>query len=341
MASESPPFWWQKPDWRAVLLWPVSLAWGPIAARRARRAGRVAFELPVISVATLAFGATGRTMIAMELARAAARTGRRPGILVSGPQGASSQPHMVDPHHDLDRHVGGEALELARSAPTIVCSDALAGARALAAEGRDLVIVADGRMTDTLSPDRVVVVAGARRGLGNGFVVPAGPVRAPLTALLAQAHVVVRLGEGDGADRVVRLASRAARPVIEARTRLAPDIALDARPALAFGAIGDNEVLFEALRRAGVELAVTRSFPDGHHYAEDELADLLSVAEAGGLRVLTTRRDLDRVRQSGNAGAALAAHARAVVPEMSFEPVGALEALVQDAVTDWRIGRGV
>ncbi|HMO07510.1 MAG TPA: hypothetical protein PKD10_07650, partial [Paracoccaceae bacterium] len=50
-----------------------------------------------------------------------------------------------DVHHV---HVGGEALELARAAPTVICSDAVAGARALAAEGCDLIIVADGRMAD-------------------------------------------------------------------------------------------------------------------------------------------------------------------------------------------------
>src|SRR5690606_24936948 len=124
--------------------------------------------------------------------------------------------HRVDRHHDLTRHVGGEALELARAAPTVVCSDLAAGARALAAEGCDLIVVSDGRMADRLAPDRLVVVADARRGLGNGFVAPAGPVRAPLTSLLSQAHVLVRLGEGDRADAAVRLAARAARPVIEA-----------------------------------------------------------------------------------------------------------------------------
>lgn len=333
MASEAPPFWWQKPDWRAALLWPASALWGLVTARRMRRAGPPGFDLPVVSVATLAVGATGRTMLAVALARAAKRIGRRPGLLTTGPAGASSAPHRVDAHHDLVRHVGGEAVELARAAPTVVCADPLAGARALAAEGCDLIVLADGRFAGNLAADRVVVVADARRGLGNGFVVPAGPVRAPLTALLAQAHAVVRLGEGAAADPVVRLASRAARPVIDARIGLPPGLA---SPALAFCAIGDNDAFFEALERAGVDLVERRGFADGHAYAEDELADLAAVAEARGLPVLTTRRDLERVRQAGAAGEALLMRARAVEPVLSFDPAEALEALLRDTVLDWR-----
>jgi tetraacyldisaccharide 4'-kinase len=340
-SSEAPPFWWQKADWRAALLWPVSLAWGPIAARRASATRKVDFELPVISVSTLAIGATGRTLIAIEMARAAQNAGRRPGLLTAGPPGTPAAPHRVDAHHDLIRHVGGEALELARVAPTVICSDLPAGARALAADGCDLIVIADGRMSDRLAPDRLVVVADARRGLGNGYVVPAGPVRAPLVTLLRQAHAVVRLGEGDAADGVVRMAARAARPVIEARVELAGDLAGDGRPALALAAIGDNEAFFETLRRAGVSVAVTRGFADGHLYAADELADLEALAAAQDLRVVTTARDLDRLKQAGEAAAPLLRRAVAARPAVTFDPVDALEALVRDAVLDWRSRRSV
>ncbi len=336
MAGDAPPFWWQKPDWRAALLWPASLLWGPLAARRLRARRQLAFELPVISVTTLAIGATGRTLIAIELARAARATGRRPGLLSSGPPGTSSAPHRVDARHDLARHVGGEALELARAAPMVVCSDMLAGARALAAEGCDLVIVADGRMADRLRPDRLVVVVDARRGLGNGRVVPAGPVRAPLPAQLRQAHALVRLGEGAAADRLVRLAARAARPLIEARIRLKEGAVPPGRPALALASIGDNGAFFETLRRAGADVRVERGFPDGHAYADDELAELEKIAAADGLTVLTTRRDRDRIGQSGEAGATLLPRTVAVEPVLTFDPSDALETLVRDAVADWR-----
>ena len=256
-------------------------------------------------------------------------------MLVSGAPGAASSPRRVDPHHDLVRHVGGDALELASTAPTVVCSDALAGARALAAEGCDLMIIADGRMGEQLRADRRVVVADARRGQGNRFVVPAGPVRAPVTAMLREAHVMVRLNEGDAADRLVRLASRAARPVVEARTRL-PAGSVPMRPVMALAAVRDNEGFFDSLRRAGAEIAVAKGFPDGHLYAPDELADLESVAAAGDLAVLTTRRDLNMLRQAGPAAEPLLARTRALAPEVTFDPAGALEALVRDAVADWR-----
>ncbi len=339
MATEAPPFWWQKADWRAVTLWPASLVWGRIAAQRMARQKRIEFELPVISVSTMAIGATGRTLLAMALAEAAIDAGRRPGILTAGPRGTSGAPHRVDSHHDLARHVGDEALELASVAPTVVAADAAAGARALAADGCDLVLLADGRVSDRLAADRIVIVVEASRGLGNGFVAPAGPVRAPITSQLRQAHALVRLGSGDTADRLVRLASRAGRPVIDARISLDGAAAVVGRRLLAFAGLGDNAPFFAALKRAGAEVVQTRNFVDGHAYAQDELQDLIAAADAQQLELVTTRRDLLRLRQGGEAALAVARRALTVTPQLGFDPADGLQALVRGAIDAHRSRR--
>jgi tetraacyldisaccharide 4'-kinase len=213
MIEDIPPFWWRKAGWQAWLLWPVSLVVGQIAARRLRSRSKESFDLPVLCVAALAIGAAGRTEVAMALAKAAKRMGHRPGLIVAGGSGA---PHLVDLRHDLAKHVGDEALQLARAAPTMLCSDRVAAARALAADGCDLIVIADGQVGERLLADRTLLVVDAARGVGNGHVVPAGPVRAPLVDQFRQVDAVLKLAGGDGADRIVRLASRAARPVYEA-----------------------------------------------------------------------------------------------------------------------------
>lgn len=332
MAGEAPPFWWEKADWRAALLWPASLIYGRLAARRLDRARRETFELPVLCVATFALGATGRTQVAMALARTARAMGRRPGLVVRGAGNA----HRVDAAHDLPRHVGDTALELAQVAPTAIASDRISAARQLAGDGCDIIIVADGQVGEEIATDYCLVVAEARRGIGNGFMPPAGPVRAPLTSQLAFADAVLKLGTGEGADRIVRLASRAGRPVYEAALSPAGETPLAGRRFLAFAGIGDPAQFFEAVEAAGGEIVDKRPYGDGHPYAEDELQSIMAAADAAACEIVTTGKDALRLAHSG--GAAEQFRPRLVVlrTETEFELARIPETILADALEAFR-----
>lgn len=336
MIEEIPPFWWRKPGWQAWLLWPVSLIAGWIAARPLRARHREDFDLPVLCIATLAIGASGRTEVAMALALSASRMGRRPGLIAAGPSGAFAAPHRVDPHHDIARHVGDEALQLARAAPTMVCGDRVAAARALAADGCDLVIIADGHVSEPLLADRTLVVADASRGVGNGFVVPAGPVRAPLVEQFRNASALLKLGDGDGADHVVRHAARAARPVYEAAIVAAPTTVLKGRRLLAFAGTVGPEQFFDTVRAAGGQIEIERRFADGHLYADDELQELSSAAAAAGLGIVTTPRDAARLAHGTAAASEFRRHLAVLDTQVVFELQQVPETIVRDTVEEWR-----
>lgn len=336
MIEEIPPFWWRKPGWQAWLLWPVSLIAGWIAARPLRVRHREDFDLPVLCVATLAIGASGRTEAAAALAAAAKRIGHRPGLIAAGPSGAFAAPHCVDLHHDIARHVGDEALQLARAAPTMIGGDRIAAARALAADGCDLVIIADGQVSEPLLADRTLVVADAARGVGNGFVVPAGPVRAPLVEQFRHASAVLKLGDGDGADHIVRLAARAARPVYEAVILAASGTDLAGRRLLAFAGTAGTAQFFDMVRAAGGEIEIERSFADGHLYADDELQELSATASAAGLGIVTTSRDAARLSHGTTVAAEFHRQLTVLDTQVAFELAHVPETIVRDTVEEWR-----
>jgi tetraacyldisaccharide 4'-kinase len=336
MIEEIPPFWWRKAGWQAAVLWPASLVVGRLAARRLRSRRRESFDLPVLCVAALAVGAAGRTEVAMALARAAALAGRRPGLIASGPSGAFASPHQVDTHHDLPRHVGDEALQLARAAPTVLCADRVAAARVLAAEGRDIVIIADGQVGERIAADLTLLVADAARGIGNGYVVPAGPVRAPLVDQFRQVDAVLRLGDGEGADRLVRLGARAARPVYEAAVVPAGAGKLKGRRLLAFaGTIAPGQ-FFAMVRAAGGGIEVERVFADGHLYADDELQELSDTAAKSDLAIVTTARDAARLAHGSPAAEDLRRRLIVMDTEVAFDLAHVPGTIVGDAVEKWR-----
>ena len=113
MASEAPPFWWDRPDWRSALLWPVSSIYGLAAARQMRHARRERTGMPVLCVGNPTVGGAGKTPIAIALAQQARRMGREPGFLSRGHGGSLGKPHLVDLHPDSAKSTGDEPLLLA------------------------------------------------------------------------------------------------------------------------------------------------------------------------------------------------------------------------------------
>ena len=122
----------------------------------------------------------------------------------------------------------------------------------------------------------LIVIDGAR-GIGNGRVIPAGPLRAPLSLQCERTDALLIVGDGNGADAVAARISAKGAPVL--RGHFAPDPAsveaLRGRPVLAFAGIGDPDRFFATLRASGIEVAVERPFPDHHPFSADDIAALL------------------------------------------------------------------
>lgn len=317
--SEAPPFWWEKADWRAWALWPASYIYGRIARMRLDNARRVATPLPVLCVGNLTVGGAGKTPVAIALARAAREAGRKPGFLSRGYGGSVAAPVLVDADHDTARHVGDEPLLLAAHAPVAVTPDRAAGAALLAAQGCDFVIMDDGFQSARIAIDYALIVVDGKRGIGNGHVIPGGPMRAPLVDQLRHGDAVLVVGEGDGGNRIVRQAARAAKPVHHAHIQPVNGQDFAGKGYLAFAGIGDPEKFFDTVEQSGGWVSVTRSFADHHMYSDDDLADLLATASAASLEIATTAKDAARLRNGSALAAQMLQRARVLEIGIAFE----------------------
>lgn len=302
-----PPFWWRRPGLAARLLAPIAGLYGAVAAARMRRGGARA-AVPVICIGNLTVGGGGKTPTAIAVARLFLRAGLRPVFLTRGYGGALAGPVSVGVNA-CAAQVGDEPLLLARIAPTIVARDRVAGAAAAAREPADLIVMDDGLQNPSLVKDAALVALDGRRGVGNGYGIPAGPLRAPLAAQLDRAHAVLVVGDaGESAREAMREAQRRGLPLFAGRLEPVGSAAaeLTGRRVLAFAGIADPGKFFATLADAGVAVAAQCGFPDHHRYSSADAAALIARAERDGLQLVTTEKDAARL-QGDPTTAALAA----------------------------------
>jgi tetraacyldisaccharide 4'-kinase len=303
----APGFWWRKSGAAAALLSPLAAICGSIAARRLAQSGE-RIGVPVICIGNPTVGGAGKTPTAIMVARMLAAAGGRPAFLTRGYGGKLSGPAQVEASHTA-ADVGDEPLLLARVASTVVSRDRVAGARLAIAAKASIIVMDDGFQNPALAKDLSILVIDGARGIGNGQVIPAGPLRAPLAPQLARAHAILIVG--DGAMPATNL------PTFHGR--LAPDRAalarLENRRVLAFAGIGDPQKFFATLAAAGINAQIQRGFTDHHRYRADEAAALIAEAERYDLALVTTEKDLVRL-QGDPALALLAARAQALPVEL-------------------------
>ena len=304
MKKAARSFWWKRGHPLALLLLPLSWLYGAISGALMRRARGARADVPVICVGNFTVGGTGKTPVAEALARAALASGRRPGFLLRGYGGNAKAALLVDPARHTFRDVGDEALMLSRIAPAAVSPARVDAAALLEQVGVDFIIMDDGLQSGRLAADLSLAVVDARRGFGNGYCLPSGPLRAPLCDQFPKVDLVLLNGAGDEAERVQALASDSGVAVERVRQKpVGVSSQLAGQDVLAYAGIGDPEKFFTTLRDLGANVRRTRALAD-HQPITDDVARSL-VSGAGALVPVTTAKDMARLAGEKGASAAL------------------------------------
>ena len=296
-----PAFWHRPPSWIAYLLLPLGAVYGAVAGLRMQRSGLDA-GIPVICVGNYHMGGAGKTPTVLALTRILRELGERPVVLSRGYGGRLRGPVMVDPRRHAAADVGDEPLMLSSTVPVAVSRDRVDGVALAKSQGASVILMDDGFQNPAVQKDAALIVIDSDRAVGNACVFPAGPLRAPLSAQLDRTDALVVVGEGTAAGAIAeKIASRPGRPVLSAH--LKPDgaalAALANKPVLAFAGIGDPLRFFRTLRANGIDVVRERAFPDHHPFSQDDIDALVAEARRDQLTLVTTEKDLVRLRKKG------------------------------------------
>jgi len=284
---------WSKRNLLTLALAPLSAAFLVAVKVRQKlyRSGVLSstkLAVPVIVVGNISVGGTGKTPLVLWITELLLGKGYHPGIVSRGYGGSGTVQAVTN--HSTASEVGDEPALLARRShvPIFVGPDRVDAARALlTANPRCNVIISDdGLQHYALQRDVEIAVVDARSGFGNGLLLPAGPLREPVSRLRS-VDAVVWNGSAEtensanayfmslGGDRLANVATSAqSLPVSEFRGKIVHALA----------AIGNPQRFFDHLRRHGLDLN-EHAFPDHYAFRPED------IAFAGDDVVLMTEKD--------------------------------------------------
>lgn len=271
MPLKTPEFWKHK-DGLAQWLRPLSCLY--LACHRLKMICAKPYKssVPVVCVGGAVAGGSGKTPVVHAILNLIREENlfENPVILTRGYGGKLKGPTLVDlsAHSAVD--VGDEAMLHAMHAPTIVSRNRMQGALLAAAMDADIVLMDDGLQNNSLAKDFTILVLDKDYGTGNGYVIPAGPLREPLEDVIARSDIQVHTGS----------------PVVVSTHD-------KGKSYFAFAGLGHPEKFKNTLLQNGFALSGFESFADHHPYSDKDILRLKE--QAGGATLVTTEKDFVKI----------------------------------------------
>lgn len=286
--------WYGPPTALTWLLAPLSLLYGLFV-----RAWHLLFDLglrkpvrvegaQVVSVGNLVVGGSGKTPVVIHLATEAARRGFRVAVLSRGYGRTSRAPrHFTAGALPPVTEVGDEPRLIARRCPTAtvwVGADRVALARDAAAAGANLLILDDGFQHRRLARDVDLLVDG---GVGNGWLLPAGPLREPASGRRRATHVWGR--DGHAGDIEAR------HLVAKVRGPGGDLLSLESRRVVLLLGVARPDLVERTTAGLGAVVVAVHAFPDHHVFTAAELARAAQESATHEALLVTTEKDAERL----------------------------------------------
>ncbi len=287
------PKFWKNKNIMALSLLPLSLLY-PIAGRLRRATNNKPYrsKVPVVCVGNVTVGGAGKTPIVFAITELLKKDGFKVAIASRGYKGDITNPTIVDKNRHTVNSVGDEPLMLARIAPTYIAKKRKAAIQMAEKNGANIIIMDDGLQNPTIAKDISLLIIDGKYGVGNGFIMPAGPLREKLSAGIAKSDAIIIVGEGGfNIKKYPVLFKKSTPPVIHASLEPFGNLPDKSRPYIAFAGIGNPDKFFATLVENGYNLVEKIPFADHYNYTDQDINNLIHKSEETGAELITTEKD--------------------------------------------------
>lgn len=277
---------WQHKGLLNYLLLPLSLIYFLGSWLKFNLTSPKKVNAKVICVGNVIAGGAGKTPLAIALGKMLKTRKKRIAYVLRGYKGSLSSdiPVRVDANHRAAQ-VGDEALLLYKIAPTYIAINRYNAAKLAVQDGAEVIIMDDGLQNNTLKKDISILVIDGRQGLGNNLVIPAGPLREPLSAILKKSDLIFFYNKKLPINFT---------QVYQGRLGVESNH-LKSKKYVALCAIGNPDKFFITLKEIGVNIAGKFVFPDHHNFSQSEIAAVIECAKSNRCQIITTSKDFVRL----------------------------------------------
>lgn len=282
------PDFWSKSGVLSAVLQPLGKLYATATAMRLKNHTPYKAKCPVICIGNLTAGGTGKTPVSLAIAEILHQAGKNPYFISRG-YGGKLKNIVVDGLIHTPQQVGDEPLLLSKAAPTVINPDRGEAAKTAMAHGADCLVMDDGFQNPTLHKDISFLVFDGNYGIGNGRVIPAGPLREPFNTGIKRAQAIIVLG-----DDKQHIASKTNLPVFYGKIE-EEQPQINNHDIMAFAGIGHPEKFYASLKKCGFNLKKTFNYPDHHFYTVAELNSLVNYARKNNLDIYTTSKDFIKI----------------------------------------------
>ena len=287
---KTPDFWHSNSPLSKILT-PLGWLYGELTQLRLRFKHAPHIAIPVICIGNITAGGTGKTPVSLSIAKMLETEMFHPFFVTRG-YGGKLQNVIVNNRKHTAQEVGDEPLLLSKQAPVVVNANRYEGAKTAMAEGADIIVMDDGFQNPSLHKDLSFLVFDGNYGIGNGKIIPAGPLRETLDNGTKRADALIILGKDKH-----NLSAKTKLPVFFGHTEVM-QTATTKRDVLAFAGIGHPQKFYHSLQSQGFNVVAKIDFPDHHFYKKNELEQIVKKAENLSADIYTTGKDFVKIPAS-------------------------------------------
>ena len=297
---KTPQFWYKKniqSKIKSFILFPLSILWVLIDEFKRYFSKTYKSKLKVVCIGNLTVGGTGKTPFSIYTYKLLKNLGYNPVFLTRGYGGLKKGPIEVNSSHHF-QDIGDESILLSKVGTTIVSRNRSLGAKFIEKHKYkfDVIIMDDGLQNYQLKQDIKFLLVDKKLKLGNGYCLPAGPLRQPIRRGLNNIDKIILTGENHKNEKDLFKSYDISVIISNIKTTSLPKVKKE--KLLAFCGLANPNKFFDTLKKNGYEISFTRKFPDHYVYKKNDINNLILDANNRKLKLITTEKDYVKITEN-------------------------------------------
>ena len=297
---KTPEFWYKKniqSKMKSFILFPLSILWVLVDEFKRYFSKTYKSKLKVVCIGNLTVGGTGKTPFSIYTFKILKNLGYNPVFLTRGYGSLKKGPLEVNVSHHF-QDVGDESKLLSKVGTTIVSRNRSLGAKFIEKhkDKFNVILMDDGLQNYQLKQDVKFLLVDKQLKLGNGYCLPAGPLRQSIKRGLTDIDKIILTGESDKKEKDLFKSFNI--PVIQSNIKTTSLPKIKKEKLLAFCGLANPKKFFDTLKKNGYEISSTRKFPDHYAYKKDDINDLILDANNQNLKLITTEKDYVKISEN-------------------------------------------